>query len=259
MNSLSSVKYKIDRAGHHLNQLDSLIRGYFELEPYRIMRHEESETGDLIYRLQIRQEVPLEIAGVAGDVVHNLRSALDHLIWRIVELSSGTPSRATSFPIRKDKNGFDNSIGNALDGANSRAKSLVRHLRPYRGANDTLWKLHNLDIVDKHRLLIGVGAVYKHLVIEMQMEVPWESEEIAFPPIALNPADKMFPLQDGDELFRVKSQAREDGPGMKEPKFTFEIAFGDGESVLGEPMVPTLRDIHRYVSRIVAIADKYVV
>ena len=254
---LLSVSYKLERAKAHLDDLEKLIKEYFGLDPYLIERLEDTSTGDLVYLVRVKHEVPLSIALPAGDVVHNLRSVLDHLIWRIVELSGGTPTRSTCFPIRKDNQGIDDAINQALDGANDRAKSLVRRLKPYQGSNDLLWKLHSLDIVDKHRLLIGVGSAYKNVVIQMKMDVPWQDEPVVMPPFALNPADRLFPLDDRNELFRIKAQARESGPNMLDPKFTFEIAFGDGEAVLGEPMVPTLRSIHSYVDRVVKLFVRY--
>ena len=255
---ISRVKAKLDRSKAHLDDLENSIGKYFESTPFIIEKTEEEAKGDLVYLVRIIRSVPLEIASIAGDVVHNLRSALDHLIWQAVEFSGGSPTRSTCFPIHKDSVRIDEAIAEALKGANKSAISLVRHLRPCRGSNDILWKLHSLDIVDKHRLLFGVGSAYKSFVIQMKLDVPWQDEAVISPPLALNPADRLFPLNDGDELFRVKSQAKSAGLGLLEPRFNFEIAFGDGDAVLGEPMVPTLRSIQQYIERVVDLFEKYV-
>src|SRR5438132_5583994 len=34
-------------------------------------------------------------------------------------------------------------------------------LRPYKGGNDVLWQLHELNNVDKHRLILTVGSALR--------------------------------------------------------------------------------------------------
>jgi hypothetical protein len=44
-----------------------------------------------------------------GEIVHNLRSALDHSIWELVILTTGRPPALPTknqFPIFKSKDGF---------------------------------------------------------------------------------------------------------------------------------------------------------
>ena len=36
---------------------------------------------------------------ILGDLLHNLRSALDHLAWQLVVDGGGTPSQDTNFPV----------------------------------------------------------------------------------------------------------------------------------------------------------------
>jgi hypothetical protein len=36
---------------------------------------------------------------IAGDVFHNLRTALDHVAWQFVLLEGGTPNETTTFPL----------------------------------------------------------------------------------------------------------------------------------------------------------------
>ena len=38
-------------------------------------------------------------------------------------------------------------------------------IKPYKGGNDTLWQLHRLNVVDKHRLLVTVGSSFQSLDI----------------------------------------------------------------------------------------------
>ena len=41
------------------------------------------------------------------------------------------------------------------------AVDAIDAIKPYKGGNDTLWRLHGLNNIDKHRLLITVGLAYR--------------------------------------------------------------------------------------------------
>jgi hypothetical protein len=61
------------------------------------------QPNELAYRLRIHGEVPAEVSTVVGDIVHNLRSALDSLAYALAERSKGGPlgkreEQVTFFP-----------------------------------------------------------------------------------------------------------------------------------------------------------------
>jgi hypothetical protein len=41
--------------------------------------------------------------------------------------------------------------------------------KPYAGGNDALWRIHKLNNVDKHRLLITVGSMVRSVDIGSDM------------------------------------------------------------------------------------------
>ncbi len=51
------------------------------------------------YRMTNVGEFTPYFSVVVGDVIHNLRSALDHLAWQLVILDGGQPNDSTQFPI----------------------------------------------------------------------------------------------------------------------------------------------------------------
>ena len=116
-------------------------------------------------------------------------------------------------------------------------------------------QLHALDIVDKHRLVLIVGAAHKHLVIKFKMNVPWQQSPVVFPPLALNPADRQFPMADGAEVFRVMAAART-SDSLADHQIVFELAFGDVSEVKGLPLIGTLESMHKHVGRVVEIAQR---
>ncbi len=77
------------------------------------------------------------------------------------------------------------------------------------------------------------------------------------PMIHLNPADRQFPLKDGAEVYRVTAGAREPD-GEHNPEFRFEIAFGEGEEIQGDPIVPTLDQFVQFTRDAIELFGKEV-
>ena len=72
---LSLVRIKIERAKQHLLDLEVVRGGFIKSTPYRIERETIPQTGQNVYRVFDIQVPPPEIGLIAGDVIHNLRSA----------------------------------------------------------------------------------------------------------------------------------------------------------------------------------------
>lgn len=153
---LAGIFAKLSRAYSLIAELDSAALGWmrwnrpsfdvvsdFATTSYTVTGHIESP--------------PLSMAIVFGEVLHDLRSALDH-IARLMVLAEGrvpvdSPPRATAFPIhlRAPAKGLRVSPGLA-----AAALSAVENLQPYRSGDPQhhpLWRLSELNNIDKHRLL----------------------------------------------------------------------------------------------------------
>jgi hypothetical protein len=259
VSKLDGARIKLGRAGQHIAELSTAAQQFLGTNPF-YLQTDEAENGDLVTIVRIRSQVPADWAAIVGDAVHNMRSALDLVAWQLVEAAGAKPGRDTCFPIgHASKAQSVAAIKRSLGEATKRAAKLTRRLKPYQGGNAKLAQLHALDIVDKHRLVLVVGAATKHVVLKMRMTVPWQEAAIEFPPLALNPADRQFPLRDGEEVFRVCKAARQpSGPNACTHDLVFELAFGDITEVRGLPLVDTLKGMHAHVSRIVEMFDKIV-
>lgn len=151
---------KIDRARRLVDDVSARARDYFAEDPFTLEEHEDSGTdGWLILRARVRSQPPVELPALAGDAVHNARSALDHLAWRLVEANGSIPDEYTCFPIADQPTGYRKKLKRALRGAAPEVWDAVRAMSPWRDGDDLLWKLHRLDVVDKHRLLLIVAAI----------------------------------------------------------------------------------------------------
>ena len=168
---LSGVEAKIAWARWHLAELTKSIGDTLDAHPYRFDGRLDAETGHYVVSVHDLPVMDPTWSLRVGDIVHNLRSALDHLAWQLVILDGGQPNRTTQFPIRKSplKNGSRTPTQlqptvnkpEILDALEAVQPYLDQEGKPANYANNLLWCLHRLDITDKHRLLLVVRAALK--------------------------------------------------------------------------------------------------
>lgn len=95
-----------------------------------------------------------------GNIVHNFRSALDHVAWALYKRGH-TPNlgqegeRNVYFPITTSPAWFKNSLEKKLPGVRRADIATVRRCQPYRAGRrhveHVLWVLDELSRKDKHR------------------------------------------------------------------------------------------------------------
>jgi hypothetical protein len=82
--SAAGVHFKFQRAQQHAAELERRVQGFIQSAPFEVYEEEEQATGDLLTRVRVHRQPPPELSTVIGDVVHNARTALDHLVWQLV-------------------------------------------------------------------------------------------------------------------------------------------------------------------------------
>lgn len=254
MPNLSEAKIKLERAKAHIGELDRNAKEFLASSPFSI--EIEEKNGDLVHRVRIQKTIPREWAAIVGDAVHNIRSALDYMTWQLILRNGSNPSKNTCFPIGLKKSGYGKQLRYSLSGASVMAKKYIRRLKPYPGGNHILTQIHALDICDKHHLALIVGSAHKNLLLTMKMKAPWIPDDFNFPTLSINPADRQFPLSDGDEVFRIKAAARTEDD-LSEHGLVFELAFGDVSEVEGLPLLETLSNMESHVSKIIEICERH--
>jgi hypothetical protein len=161
---LQSAKAKVLWAQEHLRRGAEVIKTYIRHE-CRALPQIDSDPRwtNVVAHLP---EPPIDIAAYLGDAVHNLRCALDHIVYEVVSRNpdrpDGTPNRQTMFPICDSAEGFQDQVKrrNRLVGMPESAIALVREFQPYHRRDkapdhtlSTLWILDQLENIDKHRRL----------------------------------------------------------------------------------------------------------
>lgn len=140
----------------------------------------EVDGSGLEYRFYLGElpAVDQEWGLLAGEIMFNLRSALDHLVWQLhVRHYAGRPipeavELASQFPIFDDWAKFRSRGQRRIKVLARRDQRAIRHLQPYIARNDKwqwvrpdLSALNNLHNVDKHRQLHLVTAAQAAAVI----------------------------------------------------------------------------------------------
>ena len=108
-----------------------------------------------------REPLPISIQVEVGAYINAIRSGLDILATTLAYRHRVPNPDNTYFPVAGDDVAFQggNYKGNKFVKAlPATERAIIESLKPYKGGNDTLWTLHHLDIVRKHRRLLAVEA-----------------------------------------------------------------------------------------------------
>lgn len=228
--SLDGPYSKLRRAGDHLYELERLLQMYRSAEPYRWVKDLDEEKALYVYRLEIRVQPFVDIGIVFGEIVHQLRSALDHLAWQLVLANEREPTRNTGFPMFKTES--PEKFSEMTEGICAEAVELIDSFQPYHDGNAAQFHhfamLSKLDIIDKHRTVIP-GA--------MLADVPFLLPDCDF---------RQGPLNDGDEFARIPADLKPEE--SFEPYLSFEEAFPIGRTGRRLKM-DGLRQIHHFMGQ----------
>lgn len=162
---LDNAHRKWDRAGEHLEALTGELSLFRARDSVDLEAKRNGDRTQEWWIVHIRQTIPPTITLLIGDVVHNLRSALDHLVYALATLK-GPPHRGTAFPVctkrekfferTKGSRQFSPSSGmNKITGLRPLAQTFIERCQPYHGGNGSglLISLNALENTDKHRTL----------------------------------------------------------------------------------------------------------
>jgi hypothetical protein len=238
--SLRGVWAKVERAREHQDLLQREVDAYLALRPWRETEKRQGE--QLVIRATVTREPSLRMAAILGDAVHNLRSALDHLVFAFQP--GAISERESQFPI----------LDTAPEGGLA-AYRFTRHLpapllemldevQPYHleatfggMIGRELRLVRDLSNRDKHRVLVVAGGVLLpgHVFhntpagqasgVEFRLDPDWRGAEIVLP------ADPTF------------------GPCTHE--FDAEVHIAEPGVDLGTPVMSTATEMLRVVEEII--------
>lgn len=123
------LRVKIERAKQNFADLERVVLASRDKHLY-VGVGEDYPQPSHMERLPV---YPFEILSIAGDVIHALRSALDHLAYQLAIVGSGkTPTRRVEFPIAKDWDTYEREKARKVEGIRPEAIEAIDKLKPYK-------------------------------------------------------------------------------------------------------------------------------
>jgi hypothetical protein len=253
--ALAGIRAKLARADEQLDRLDDELAVFAEQHPYDFRGDVEPDAGRWAAYFILKKPLPVELSVTVGDIVHNLRSALDHIAYALVP----DPTRRTNFPIFDEPDDFFCAVKlpakrnrGPLAGLDpeSPAFALIEGAQPYMGGHppdtDPLRILSALNNEDKHRAIVACNTALTEEPSPEAAIVGMKDVEVADEyTIHVNRA-----LKNDTEIMFCEVTITGDDPEVQVGyEFHFAIAFGK------HPVTPSdLRFIRDAVSNVIETA-----
>jgi|GEM_PF-1937862 len=166
---------KLRRAKEHLGVLDKQITHFQGLHKHTIFVEDDPRTSEYVFKVRGLQPSDPDWTYIAGDCIHNLRSALDHLVYQLAIVNLGRDltnedARSCMFPIYSDPNTFLTSGYRRIKLLRPSEQARITQLQPFNASDPSIWptmpgylpgtphyiptllgQLESLEVIDKHR------------------------------------------------------------------------------------------------------------
>lgn len=168
---LDGALKRVERADVHIRELEELIERFRQQNEDKIAAQKQFDARQLALKPGQKltgvernplPDLPEDIPIIVGEVIYNLRAALDYLIYELAIKDSGSPKSGTQFLIedvksdaKNPRRGFDARVKECLAGLNTAHVQAIEALQPYVG-NKWLKTLRDISNPDKHRQLTAV-------------------------------------------------------------------------------------------------------
>jgi hypothetical protein len=252
---------KIKRAKEHICDLDTRLTTFKNGNPYKVVPELDSNMGKRVFRFREKQSIPAEISLRTGEVIQNLRSALDYVVWALVESNGSTPTRDNCFPISENAKKYKTGSPGKVKGMCQRAVDCINLTKPDKGGTEALWQLHELNNSDKHRLLLTAGIGFRVTVqqrfgssVVIGRAGGHGGSVLTQNPIVnvdFTPSNAAFPIIYGTEILALPAELN------MNPQFTFDVAFNEPSIIEREPILPFLHQLTHLVEEIVGLLGSF--
>lgn len=254
---------KLERAEEHIFNLQDFW-WKFRDRYYRVECEDDPQTGNHIYKLATAPPLDADIPLIAGDAIQNLRSALDHIAYRLVCVGTDSdgPFDKVYFPIGELPKEFKARIRAIKKCLPTGTEEALRQIEAYPGGKgEVLWQIHRLNNIDKHRLLLTLTcqnrlepmnatelAKMRYLFRSALEEFPTEQDAMVFLTERVTP---LFDLKAGDVLAVYPPSEPK-----KKRNFPIEIAFAEPQIAERKPVLEMLHKAAHHIRHITMTFDQ---
>lgn len=232
---------KVERGQKHAADLRVIIEDYAERARLTFDARQSSTLPNHVnYHAAFDPAPPDEIPYILGDSIHNFRAALDLMICDIARLR-GKSTDDLKFPFMSNEEALREKVyGAKYRRLGPDVQCALMDLKPYKEGNALLRGLHDLDIMDKHALILPMFAIgqYKLDTPVVKVSGVYPTIEGALLCVARKdqPSENVLPTQVGAIV----------------PIFAAETPFPH------QPVLDMLKDISALVADVVqGFADKF--
>jgi hypothetical protein len=275
---LDGIWAKLDRAEEQIGALRDFPGPWSSREkPYGFRPQVDKGQRRYIWSLVVRKPIPPTAAVIGDEIIHHLRSSLDHLAGYLVESSGGEPNNVTAWPFERSHRGWIRRVerrkhawqlwrkdrGGPLPGIprNGPIWALIESTQPHKSGRNTrddlLFSLNDSWNANKHRILndLWLEAAPEGSPLDLFNVVP-----------DIEPVESRWIIKPGDELkdgtkiaiFHFPKSAPLPSMQVKmKAQFRTQIVMGDPKDP-GHNIDETLKLIRSLVSRaraLVAVKD----
>jgi hypothetical protein len=247
---------KLAWSSQHLHALDLEIKNFLERNKFTARGEQRDRTREFDIIVNETPRLPSHWSLMAGDAIHNMRSALDHLVW-VLSLSHLTPPDPSSWaarqiqypittspddywgkPARPGKRAKLGARAQRLRFVPDEARTLIDKTQPHRGGDDA--HDHPLAVIaaysneDKHKKLVASAV----LATAVEFRIGFRAA-----PVTGQPRITPFQFTQSEEWLRTDANLGvlifsegttcEHGEVIVQPTFTGDVAFG----IEGQPLL----------------------
>ncbi|MCP1766358.1 FUSC family protein [Bradyrhizobium japonicum] len=230
---LRELRERVEYCRNEIPRLASALKAYsdqhFQLREAMHPPHRAVEA-------RLAAQIPVHCREHAGQIINGLRACLDGLACRLAERNGQTTDQVY-FPVSKDLKSFGSDGRKKIKKLHQDDQDKIAALSPFRGGDDLLFALHEVDKKRKHNILaasagMNAGQGLSNGYADFTLGMPGKQLTTDWQPIMLM------------------------GPGTHGRfNFSFDIVFSEPQEIAGRRVVDVLGQFSGRVSDIIGLFD----
>ncbi|HZR55372.1 MAG TPA: hypothetical protein VFA74_00745 [Terriglobales bacterium] len=167
MSGFDGIYEKLKRADENVINLKAEIDTFIKKGKYPVLPNPNNKRWQEAVDYHRDRIIPLRFSVLAGEIIHHLRSALDHIVWHFSSDDARRKfSNVIEFPVFKSRPADEKAIsryeGKIQGVRNAVVRQLIADAQPYtagdNAASHPIAIIHDMDRFDKHRELTIVTS-----------------------------------------------------------------------------------------------------
>lgn len=174
MDQLEPFRQRLVRAKAIIDVLSREVLDYFaHTHPQRVfLKRDPSRPCEAVIMVELHEALPSHWPLLLGEILHEIRSSLDNLVWFLAESHSGpapwpvvSPWRRVQFPVEQDPRRFETRTRAWRGLIDATDWAVLESLQPYGGVDPHhLIQIVELSNADKHRSVHLLALYHSDLV-----------------------------------------------------------------------------------------------